>query len=123
MCRAMSARRSHPSTVFTSHQITYSVKARGRTVTRPLIVSVNIFRMGQSSHVQDRGAVAALHVIFRTIVVPGACLSVSREPRWQGRVSVRNGRAWAATMDSALGADARRAARPVVVTTGKPCNA
>src|SRR5580765_1465777 len=69
MCRAMSARRSHPSTVFTSHQITYTVKARGRTVTKPLIVSVKIFRMGQSSHVQDRGAAAALHVIFRPIVV------------------------------------------------------
>src|SRR5260221_14531607 len=36
----------------------------------------------------------------------GACLSILREPRWQGE-----------------GADARRAARPVVVTTGKPCNA
>src|SRR5712664_3973642 len=36
----------------------------------------------------------------------GACLSISREPRWQGE-----------------GADARRAAPPVVVTTGKPCNA
>src|SRR5882724_6539706 len=36
----------------------------------------------------------------------GACLNVSREPRWQGE-----------------GADARRAARPVVGTTGKPCNA
>src|SRR5450631_191398 len=65
----MSARRNQPSTVFTSHQITYTVKARGKTVTRPLIVSVKIFRMGQSSHVQDRGAAAALHVIFRPIVV------------------------------------------------------
>src|SRR5712671_2705783 len=37
----------------------------------------------------------------------GACLSISREPRWQGRISVRGGRAWAATTDSALGADAR----------------
>src|SRR4029077_3624016 len=36
----------------------------------------------------------------------GACLSILREPRWQGE-----------------GADARRAAPPVVVTTGKPCNA
>src|SRR6266852_3388463 len=36
----------------------------------------------------------------------GACVSISREPRWQGE-----------------GADARRAAPPVVVTTGKPCNA
>src|SRR5450631_2285912 len=65
----MSARRNQPSTVFTSHQITYTVKARGKTVTRPLIVSVKIFRMGQSSHVQDRGAAAALHVILRPIVV------------------------------------------------------
>src|SRR6266436_7124753 len=69
MCRAMSARCNHPSTVFTSHHMTYTVKARGKTVTRPLIVSVKIFRMGQSSHVQDRGAAAALHVIFRPIVV------------------------------------------------------
>src|SRR6266404_2306535 len=37
---------------------------------------------------------------------PGACLSIPREPRWLGE-----------------GADARRAAPPVVVTTGKPCNA
>src|SRR6202051_1527296 len=36
----------------------------------------------------------------------GACLGVSREPRWQGE-----------------GVDARRAAPPVVVTTAKPCNA
>src|ERR1700726_4187033 len=64
MCRAMSARCNHPSTVFTSHQITYTVKARGKTVTRPLIVSAKIFRMGQSSHVQDRDAAAALHVVF-----------------------------------------------------------
>src|SRR5260370_20699958 len=68
MCRAMSARCNHPSSVFTSHQITYTVKARGKTVTRPLIVSVKIFRMGESSHVQDRGAAAALHVISRPIV-------------------------------------------------------
>ena len=33
-------------------------------------------------------------------------MSILREPRWQGE-----------------GADARRAAPPVVVTTGKPCNA
>src|ERR1700733_2802773 len=79
MCRAMSARRNHPSTVFTSHQITYTVNARGKTVTSPLIVSVKIFRMGESSHVQDRGAAAALHVIFRPIVVLGACLSVPDE--------------------------------------------
>src|ERR1700674_3094468 len=69
MCRARSARCNQPSTVFTSHHMTYTVKARGKTVTRPLIVSVKIFRMGQSSHVQDRGAAAALHVIFRPIVV------------------------------------------------------
>src|ERR1700722_20234897 len=36
----------------------------------------------------------------------GACLSVSREPRWQGE-----------------GADARRAARSIVDTMDKPCNA
>src|SRR5882724_7306608 len=36
----------------------------------------------------------------------GACVCILREPRWQGE-----------------GADARRAAPPVVVTTGKPCNA
>src|SRR6266404_6058597 len=36
----------------------------------------------------------------------GACLGLLREPRWQGE-----------------GADARRAAPPVVGTTGKPCNA
>src|ERR1019366_4750144 len=106
MCRAMSARCNQPSTVFTSHQITYTVKARGKTVTRPLIASVKIFRMGQSSHVQDRGAAAALHVIFRPIVVLGACLSVSREPRWQGRVSVRCSWAWPTPLDSARGADA-----------------
>src|SRR5882757_4734925 len=35
----------------------------------------------------------------------GACLSIPREPRWQGE-----------------GADARRAAQAVVVTTGKQCN-
>src|ERR1700736_6374007 len=35
----------------------------------------------------------------------GAGLSISREPRWQGE-----------------GADARRAAPPMVVTMGKPCN-
>src|SRR5258708_27454924 len=42
----------------------------------------------------------------RILVVLGAYLSIPREPRWQGE-----------------GADARRAAPPVVVTTGKPCNA
>src|SRR5260221_6751105 len=36
----------------------------------------------------------------------GACLSISREPRWQGE-----------------GADARRAARSIVDTMDKPCNA
>src|SRR5258706_2072998 len=45
--------------------------------------------------------------IDRSSLSLGACLSNLREPRWQGRVSVRGGRAWAATMDSALGADAR----------------
>src|SRR6202158_3597085 len=53
----------------------------------------------------------------------GACLSNLREPRWQGRISVRCSGAWPTPSDSALGADARRAAPPVVVTTGKPCNA
>src|SRR5260370_39575631 len=53
----------------------------------------------------------------------GACLNVSREPRWQGSVSVRGSWARPTPLDSALGADARRAAPPVVVTTGKPCNA
>src|SRR5260221_2339961 len=36
----------------------------------------------------------------------GVCLSISREPRWQGE-----------------GADARRAARSIVGTMDKPCNA
>src|SRR5258708_8324027 len=36
----------------------------------------------------------------------GACLSILREPRWQGE-----------------GADARRAARSIVDTMDKPCNA
>src|SRR5258708_17193649 len=53
----------------------------------------------------------------------GACLSIPREPRWQGRISVRCSWAWPTPLDSARGADARRAAPPVVVTTGKPCNA
>ena len=43
MFKPMSARRSQPSTVCTSHQITYTVSARGSTVTKPLIVSVRIF--------------------------------------------------------------------------------
>src|SRR5258708_4625618 len=38
--------------------------------------------------------------------IPGACLGIPREARWQRE-----------------GAGARRAARPVVGTTGKPCNA
>src|SRR6266481_939069 len=53
----------------------------------------------------------------------GACLSTSREPRWQGRISVRCSWARPTTSDPCGGADARRAAPPVVVTTGKPCNA
>jgi hypothetical protein len=36
----------------------------------------------------------------------GACLSISREPRWQGRISVRCSWAWPAPLDSARGADA-----------------
>ena len=50
-------------------------------------------------------------------------MSILREPRWQGRISVRCSWAWPTPLDSARGADARRAAPPVVVTTGKPCNA
>src|SRR5258706_1458121 len=39
-------------------------------------------------------------------MLPGVCLSIAREPRWQGE-----------------GADARRAARSIVGTMDKPCNA
>jgi len=44
MPSAIRARRSHPSTVCTSHQITYTVSASGSTVTSPLMVNANIFR-------------------------------------------------------------------------------
>ena len=50
-------------------------------------------------------------------------MSISREPRWQGRISVRCSWAWPAPLDSAWGADARRAARSIVDTMDKPCNA
>jgi len=40
MPNAINARRSQFSTVCTSHQITYTVKANGNTVTKPLMVSV-----------------------------------------------------------------------------------
>src|SRR5277367_4702689 len=50
MLKAIKARRSQLSTVCTSHQITYTVNANGSTVTKPLMVSVKILRMGLSSH-------------------------------------------------------------------------
>src|ERR1700730_19266427 len=43
---------------------------------------------------------------LRAFIGLGARLGIMREPRWQGEV-----------------ADARGAAPPLVVTTGKPCNA
>ncbi len=45
----------------------------------------------------------------------GACLNISREPRWQGRISVRCSWAWPTPLDPCTGADARRTAPAVVV--------
>src|SRR5580692_12265190 len=59
MPSAISACRSHPSTVLTSHQMTYTVNANGSTVTKPLMVSVKILRMGLSSH--DRPNMVTTH--------------------------------------------------------------
>src|SRR5882672_3366415 len=47
--------------------------------------------------------------------VSGACLSIPREPRWQGRISVRCSWAWPTPLDPCTGADARRTAPAVVV--------
>src|SRR5882757_1493976 len=49
----------------------------------------------------------------------GVCLSILREPRWQGRISVRCSWAWPAPLDGARGADARRATRSIVDTMDK----
>src|ERR1700682_4374453 len=74
-------------------------------------------------HGANNGVSRRLSGVSSCSGITGACLSISREPRWQGRISVRCSWAWPTPLDSARGADARRAARPVVVTTGKPCNA
>src|SRR6266478_3534281 len=53
----------------------------------------------------------------------GACLNISREPRWQGRISVRCSWAWPTPLDPCTGADAMRAAQAIVGTMDQPSNA
>src|SRR6266481_4149804 len=53
----------------------------------------------------------------------GACLNIPREPRWQGRISMRCGRAWPTASDPCGGADARTPQRtdPMAQAIVKGC--